>query len=143
MTDKILIDRSVIEQALEAFEAWDARGRLRVMNALRAALEQPQVEQEPYLWHDPVRDQFWNREDAQYMDMSGTIPLYTHPQPPRQPLTDEQIGEIVALKELNRELLVALKACDEAMSYMSEYDIPLHLPFRVKAAIAKATGGAA
>ena len=57
--------------------------------------------------------------------------------------TSEQIGEIVALKELNRELLVALQACDEAMSYMSEYDIPLHLPFRVKAAIANATGAAA
>lgn len=40
------------------------------------------------------------------------------------------------------DLLEALQACDEAMSYMSEYDIPLHLPFRVKAAIAKATGGA-
>lgn len=40
------------------------------------------------------------------------------------------------------DLLEALQACDEAMAYMSEYDIPLHLPFRVKAAIAKATGGA-
>lgn len=38
------------------------------------------------------------------------------------------------------ELLDALKACDEAMSYMSEYDIPLTLPDQVKAAIAKATG---
>jgi len=38
------------------------------------------------------------------------------------------------------ELLEALKACDEAMSYMSEYDIPLTLPGQVKAAIAKAIG---
>lgn len=36
------------------------------------------------------------------------------------------------------ELLEALKACDEAMSYMSEYDIPITLPAQVKAAIAKA-----
>jgi hypothetical protein len=38
------------------------------------------------------------------------------------------------------DLLEALKACDEAMSYMSEYDIPLTLPGQVKAAIAKAIG---
>lgn len=37
-------------------------------------------------------------------------------------------------------LLSALRACDEAMSYMSEYDIPLTLPDQVKAAIAEATG---
>lgn len=41
------------------------------------------------------------------------------------------------------DLLEALKACDEAMSYMSEYDIPITLPAQVKAAIAKAEGGAA
>ena len=38
------------------------------------------------------------------------------------------------------DLLEALKACDEAMSYMSEYDIPLTLPGQVKDAIAKAIG---
>ena len=38
------------------------------------------------------------------------------------------------------DLLEALKACDEAMSYMSEYDIPITLPAQVKAAIAKAIG---
>ena len=38
------------------------------------------------------------------------------------------------------DLLEALKACDEAMSYMSEYDIPITLPAQVKAAISKAIG---
>ena len=38
------------------------------------------------------------------------------------------------------DLLDALKACDEAMSYMSEYDIPITLPAQVKAAITKAIG---
>jgi hypothetical protein len=41
------------------------------------------------------------------------------------------------------ELLAALIQCDEAMVYMSEYDIPLCLPDRVKAAIASVKGGAA
>ena len=38
------------------------------------------------------------------------------------------------------DMLAVLQACHEAMSYMSEYDIPLTLPGQVKAAIAKAIG---
>ena len=38
------------------------------------------------------------------------------------------------------DMLEALMMCDEAMDYMSEYDIPLMLPERVKFAIAKAKG---
>ena len=44
------------------------------------------------------------------------------------------------LMAVNQELVKALKSCDEAMNYMSEYDIPLTLPEQVKAAIRKATG---
>ena len=36
------------------------------------------------------------------------------------------------------EMLQALKDCEEAMDYMSEYEIPIALPGRVKAAIDKA-----
>jgi hypothetical protein len=50
--------------------------------------------------------------------------------------------QYATLKAQRAELLEALQACDEAMSYMSEYDIPLMLPAQVKAAIAKATGAA-
>lgn len=38
------------------------------------------------------------------------------------------------------EMLEALIACDEAMAYMSEYDIPITLPEQVKAAIKRARG---
>jgi hypothetical protein len=38
------------------------------------------------------------------------------------------------------DLLATLQACDEAMEYMSEYDIPITLPGQVKAALKKATG---
>ena len=54
------------------------------------AKPQPPTDQQPYLWYDAERDSIWNQEDAKYMDMSGTIPLYTHPQPKRKPLTDMQ-----------------------------------------------------
>ena len=36
------------------------------------------------------------------------------------------------------DMLAALTECNDAMEYMSEYDIPLRLPERVKSAIAKA-----
>ena len=48
-------------------------------------------------------------------------------------------AELRRLHALNAEMLFALKACDEAMSYMSEYDIPLTLPGQVRVAIEKAT----
>ena len=52
----------------------------------------------------------------------------------------EASAELRRLHALNVELVEALKACDEAMSYMSEYDIPLTLPSQVKDALAKAEG---
>ncbi|WP_043636012.1 hypothetical protein [Chromobacterium haemolyticum] len=42
------------------------------------------------------------------------------------------------MTELEKQMLAVLKECDEAMAYMSEYDIPLTLPDRVKEAIAAA-----
>ena len=36
------------------------------------------------------------------------------------------------------ELIAALKECHEAMAYMSEYDIPIGMPGRVRAALEKA-----
>lgn len=38
------------------------------------------------------------------------------------------------------DMLDALEMCDEAMEYMSEYDIPLTMPERVKDAINRAKG---
>lgn len=48
----------------------------------------------------------------------------------------QQVGKI------NAEMLSVLEECDEAMTYMSEYDIPLCLPDRVKAVVAKVKGKA-
>ncbi|VEB42925.1 Uncharacterised protein [Chromobacterium violaceum] len=50
--------------------------------------------------------------------------FYTCPQP--------------AQETVNQQLLTVLRECDEAMAYMSEYDIPATLPGRVKEAIASA-----
>lgn len=54
--------------------------------------------------------------------------------------SDKEVCANARLIAAAPDLLEALKACDEAMAYMSEYDIPLTLPGQVKAAIAKAEG---
>lgn len=46
------------------------------------------------------------------------------------------------MTELEKQLLAVMRECDEAMAYMSEYDIPLTLPDRVKEAIAAAEAAA-
>ncbi|OVE45543.1 hypothetical protein, partial [Chromobacterium violaceum] len=74
-------------------------------------------------WHngnDQVKDHRKNTEAAGI----PTRDLYSRPQPAQEPV--------------NQQLLAALKECDEAMAYMSEYDIPATLPGRVKEAIAAA-----
>lgn len=51
---------------------------------------------------------------------------------------EQSASELRRLHAINAELVKALKECDEAMSYMSEYDIPLTLPSQVKDALTKA-----
>ena len=110
MTDTITLPRSVVEQALEIldsllpattkdyFPAWlpqDAIDSLKCRDSVRAALEQPQVEQEPVAW-------LWIIDGKRHSVSFGgpnsntpkdwiVQPLYTHPQPKRQPLTDAEI----------------------------------------------------
>lgn len=113
MTDKILINRSVLEQALRALESLVARHVLigtpydNRARALRAALVQeqdhseqhldmvPQVEQEPVAWASS--DGYWTEHQYKQCRPDSarfTIPFYTHPQPPRQPLTEMEIVEL-------------------------------------------------
>ena len=47
-------------------------------------------------------------------------------------------ARLARVESEHADMLAALIECDEAMEYMSEYDIPLCLPERVKSAIAKA-----
>lgn len=106
----ITLPRSVVEQALEALFMYKPmvagvtfQHGLDAMTSLRAALDQPQGEQEPVSWK-------WRYEDGELSDISfesraecerrftgykgKSAPLYTHPHPPRQPLTDDQIDAL-------------------------------------------------
>lgn len=133
MTDKVLIDRSVLEQAsklLQALSVDDNYGYAgdfrywenyeppeKLASTLRAALEQPRVEQEPTpngaTHRQPKQGAFYKRVDGKWYVWSrmenggshrwyispGTTescldPIYTHPQPKRKPLTHEWIRMI-------------------------------------------------
>lgn len=53
----------------------------------------------------------------------------------------KEASESMGLKskdEVIQQLAEALRQCDEAMEYMSEYDIPIMLPDNVKQALAAA-----
>ena len=99
---KILIDQSTVEQALDALEAHTDIGIKsdKVITALRAALEQP-VEQEPVAWCSQAVPVWGSHQSEKVEKLTRkaqpeygfTVPLYTHTQQPRQPLTDEQIHE--------------------------------------------------
>ena len=87
---KILIDRSTVEQALEALEEFcEYQTMLRPIEkreSLRAALAEPVQEPFGYFRAEPFG---WT--DCAATD-EGAIPLYTAP-PQRKPLTEEEIGE--------------------------------------------------
>ena len=122
---KILIDRSVLEQALEALNPtasgnWTQTIALNAeaaIHALRAALEQSQIEQDPEAWGSG--DGYWvqhiykqNRPNSEIYN----IPFYTHPQPKREPLTDKRIREVGwAVKPYanQMEILAVARAIEE------------------------------
>lgn len=104
MTDKILIERAVLEQALNwainhgetvyasgGFESIDSMNAWA--EALRAALEQPPVvEQEAVAWRWIGR-KGWVEYGPTKHDLFDCEPLYTHPQP-SQPLTPEAVNDL-------------------------------------------------
>ncbi len=80
-----------LKLALEAMEKWDARGRLRVIAAIKEALAQPSdsVEQEPAAWMTFTA--YGDEDDVWYENPEGKLlegwtykPLYAHP-PKEQP----------------------------------------------------------
>ena len=102
----ITLPRSVVEQALEALNAtmathgkreWIEAAKQQADATLRSALEQPQGEQEPIGW---VTGYYGGRCTVAPCNGATVLPvgmaLYTHPQPKRQPLTQEQIEVIEA-----------------------------------------------
>ena len=106
MSKKILIDQSVLEQALLALRIDDLSLVRESVIALRAALEQPPVvEQEPVAVIGDVWTLLWAGGEPiaeivkKHSLRIGDL-LYTRPQP-RHPLTDEQIQE--AATKANRE----------------------------------------
>ena len=101
-----------MKQALEALElcngAETADGIVvytdKEITSLRQAIAEAE-KQEPVAWRFKTGT-FWNREPHwRYVlslegteGLQGLEPLYTHPQPKREPLTDEQIEKAITDK---------------------------------------------
>ena len=103
MTDKLLIDRTLLEQALKALEnasdimdSWAQKRQDDAITALRAALaQQPEPVQEPVAWEckaGGLKALTQRQYDAQ---TAATKRHYTRIAPPQRPrLTDEEIDSI-------------------------------------------------
>lgn len=78
----IMLPREVAEQAVASIEMLNA-GKWTQVTALaatiRAALEQPQGEQKPYLYYDPKNGETWTNEAIieGCIRLDGLIALYT------------------------------------------------------------------
>jgi hypothetical protein len=99
MTDKL---RAAAQQALDGLlqcEFTTPRAQRKiVVNAitdLRAALAEQPAEQEPVAWlyYMDGDETFWSPDGYRPY---GAVPLYTAPQPTKQPLTDEELREALA-----------------------------------------------
>ena len=99
----VTLPREVVEQALEALWTSATPKAEEAIAALRAALEQPQGEQEPVAWISPSALEWSTRESEKVVKLTRkaqpeydfTEPLYTHPQPAQKPLTDDQVLKAV------------------------------------------------
>lgn len=102
---KILIDRAVLEQALKALASYCNTGEIDGADDLLASLLaerdlRPQVEQEPVAWmYDWITEEGalvtdWIGTDLAIVQGHNIRPLYTNPQPKREPLTNELIQEL-------------------------------------------------
>ena len=112
--DTITLPRNVVEQALDAFETDGWQKKLQAAIALRAALhqpqdhipdteqssavQQPQGEQEPFAWISPRTLEWGTRQSEKVVKLTCkaqpeydfTEPLYTHPQPKREPGCEDE-----------------------------------------------------
>jgi hypothetical protein len=114
MTETITLPLEVAKRILRNIEIGNKLSAgIEMRREIEAALEQPQVEQEPvayYVMNGAALFQlFRSKSQAEALvydlqkrhDLSGSpahfhvVPLYTRPQPKRQPLTDEQISAAV------------------------------------------------
>lgn len=103
----VTLPREVVEHVLKAMGCGGLLKQRQAMAALHAALELPQVEQKPVgkLISDPYEGHIF----VPYGDRwPFNEDLYTHPQPNREPLTDEQIAAATGAKPGTPTWLVAV-----------------------------------
>ncbi len=91
MTKQILIDEDTVKLALKELETWKrfTHGENEHTNKAIKVLEEALAKQEqgePVAWMQDSIELYVQDRPSEYY----TIPLYTHPQPKREPLTDDE-----------------------------------------------------
>ena len=109
----VTLPREIVEQAIYALYCTNSQEgspaynfELKAIKELRAALEQPQDDQEPVAWMydwdadgELVRDWVSRDYGEAHSPTNGCCnirPLYTHPQPAQKPLTDDRLNSAAA-----------------------------------------------
>ena len=107
----VTLPREVLERALEAMSLalsdvdWRKDSPTqpvihKAYNATRSALEQPRGEQEPVGFVRQIDIEQIAKTPSDWGAMFGkvmgfnTVPVYTHPQPKREPLTEDEIDKL-------------------------------------------------
>lgn len=91
--DFVILPREVSERALASLESEFGK-HSKSASDIRTALDQPQGEQEPVAVARVDDLEGGGRVRALAMNLSLDAPLYTHPQPKREPLTDDELDKI-------------------------------------------------
>ncbi len=92
-----------------------APGQHHSLCVLASAPQPPVVEQPPVAWTVAGQVQNWERDFSAYRTKHYVRPVYTHPQPRRKPLTDEQINTIVTEQWGSRVVHAAHRAFARAI----------------------------
>ena len=90
-------------RAAHVFQAMLAAAPQPPTTEQSSVVEQPQGEQEPFAWINPRALEWGTRQSEKVVKLTCkaqpeydfTEPLYTHPQPKREPLTESAIADIV------------------------------------------------
>ena len=90
-------------------DIWDA-----ICQAIKA--EKHEVSQEPVAWIDDEGEFQWIKK----IENPEHTAFYTHPQPKREPLTDEQIAEFFGVKAVDESFVDFVRAIEAAHGIKGE-----------------------
>ncbi len=95
----------------------------QAVTSLRQAIaeaEKHEVSQEPVAWRHDMGEENGGWEYFEKASCPDCQPLYTHPQPKREPLTDKQIAEFFGVKAVDESFVDFVRAIEAAHGITSD-----------------------